>query len=59
MGKESPCKRECIYDSRLGFCTSCGRTIEEISGWMKFSAAYREEIYRRAEERLRKEQDGD
>jgi hypothetical protein len=24
------CKKQCVYDGRLGVCKGCGRTLEEI-----------------------------
>lgn len=48
----SPCKRECLYNCRLGYCESCGRTLEEISRWEKYGDSYKQEIRRRAKERL-------
>lgn len=49
----SPCKNECIYDNRLGFCKSCGRTMEEISNWSKYSDQYRQIVAEEAYYRLR------
>lgn len=39
---ESPCKKECLYEPRLGFCKSCGRTMEEISKWTKYTDTMRQ-----------------
>jgi hypothetical protein len=30
----SPCIRLCLLDERTGFCLGCGRTVEEIGGWI-------------------------
>jgi predicted Fe-S protein YdhL (DUF1289 family) len=35
----SPCTRVCIIDPVTGLCGGCFRTLEEISGWIDFSAA--------------------
>lgn len=49
---ESPCKNQCIYEARLGFCKSCGRTIEEISNWNNQKASTRKKVSARAHKRL-------
>ena len=35
----SPCTNVCIIDPVTGLCGGCFRTLEEISGWIDFSAA--------------------
>ena len=35
----SPCTSVCIIDPVTGLCGGCFRTLEEISGWIDFSAA--------------------
>ena len=34
----SPCNSVCIVDPVTGLCGGCFRTLEEISGWIDFSA---------------------
>ena len=34
----SPCTSVCIIDPVTGLCGGCFRTLEEISGWIDFSA---------------------
>lgn len=38
---ESPCILVCSIDQRTGYCFGCGRTRDEIAGWMEFSAEQR------------------
>lgn len=51
--KDSPCKNQCFYDSRIDLCTSCGRTLYEISKWVKFSPQDKETINKNAKKRLK------
>jgi uncharacterized protein len=30
---ESPCNQVCAIDVPTGFCTGCGRTLDEIAKW--------------------------
>lgn len=48
----SPCRNECIYDNRLGFCKSCGRTMQEISNWDRFDEVKKEIVRNNAKDRL-------
>lgn len=34
---ESPCKGECNYSPKLGFCECCGRTLQELEFWTSYS----------------------
>lgn len=34
---ESPCILVCSIDMKTGYCFGCGRTREEISGWIAMS----------------------
>lgn len=52
MNSNSPCQNECLYDRRLGFCTSCGRSIQEVSNWTRFSNEMKDTINWKAKERL-------
>ncbi|HEY1145049.1 MAG TPA: DUF1289 domain-containing protein [Allosphingosinicella sp.] len=40
----TPCIRVCSLDPFTGLCTGCGRTTDEIAGWMRFSDEERETI---------------
>ena len=35
---DSPCTSVCIIDPVTGLCGGCLRTLQEISGWIDFSA---------------------
>lgn len=41
---ESPCVKICTLDTRAGVCRGCGRTLAEIAGWVRMSAAERSRI---------------
>jgi predicted Fe-S protein YdhL (DUF1289 family) len=40
----SPCTSVCIIDPVTGLCGGCFRTLEEISGWIDFSATEKREV---------------
>lgn len=48
----SPCVRICIMDDATGLCVGCGRTLDEIAGWLTFSSAQREAIIQALPARL-------
>lgn len=50
---ESPCILVCAIDMHSGYCFGCGRTREEIAGWMAFSSSQRAEIMEQLPERLK------
>ncbi|MFS8148766.1 DUF1289 domain-containing protein [Rhizobium sp. BR 249] len=41
---QTPCVHVCSMVSGSGFCAGCGRTLEEIGGWMGYSDAERRRI---------------
>ena len=41
---ESPCILVCSIDDKTGYCFGCGRTREEISGWIGYTSAERRRI---------------
>lgn len=41
---QSPCILVCSIDMKTGYCFGCGRTREEISGWMTYSDIERSNI---------------
>ncbi len=49
----SPCRKVCDYDAARGWCRSCGRTLDEIGGWVRASEAEKTAIVERAEARIR------
>jgi predicted Fe-S protein YdhL (DUF1289 family) len=44
MTIETPCVKICTLDPKAGLCRGCGRTVDEIAGWTRFSGAERERI---------------
>lgn len=48
----TPCIRVCSLDPLTGLCTGCGRTTDEIAGWMRFSDEERETIMENLPTRL-------
>lgn len=52
MTPKSPCKNECLFDKRVGFCVSCGRTMQEISNWTRFTDTHKSMIEKKAKDRL-------
>jgi len=51
---ESPCINVCTYDPEAGLCRGCGRTLEEIAGWLSMSDEERRRIMAELPERLRR-----
>lgn len=41
---ELPCILVCSIDMKTGYCFGCGRTRDEIAGWMTYSSQERREI---------------
>lgn len=41
---ESPCILVCSIDMKTGYCFGCGRTRDEISGWISYTDQQRREI---------------
>ncbi|GAA3109046.1 DUF1289 domain-containing protein [Rhizobium viscosum] len=48
----TPCIRVCSLDPLTGLCAGCGRTADEIAGWMRFSDEEREAIMENLPTRL-------
>ncbi len=40
----SPCTLVCSIDMKTGYCFGCGRTRDEIAGWIDYSDAERKSI---------------
>lgn len=41
---ETPCIRVCILDPRTEHCLGCGRSLDEIAGWIGFSDEQRADV---------------
>lgn len=48
----SPCIKVCAVDARTGFCLGCGRTLQEIGGWIKLGDDGRERVMSELPERM-------
>ncbi len=44
MLMESPCILVCSIDMKTGYCFGCGRTREEIAGWVGYTDQQRRSI---------------
>ncbi len=44
MTIRSPCNMVCQLDFETGWCLGCGRTGQEIQGWLKFTDAERDAV---------------
>ena len=40
----SPCTLVCSIDMKTGYCFGCGRTRDEIAGWMDYSDNERNQL---------------
>jgi predicted Fe-S protein YdhL (DUF1289 family) len=50
----TPCIRICILDPDTGCCEGCGRTLEEVAGWLRMSEAERRRIMAELDGRARR-----
>ena len=41
---ESPCILVCSMDMKTGYCFGCGRTRDEISGWLDMTPQERRDV---------------
>lgn len=41
---DSPCVRSCVIDDLTQFCVGCGRTLDEICQWTRYSPHERRAI---------------
>jgi predicted Fe-S protein YdhL (DUF1289 family) len=41
---ETPCIKLCTIDARSGLCAGCGRTRDEIAGWLAMTADDRRRV---------------
>lgn len=44
MSIESPCILVCSMDEKTGFCFGCGRTRDEIAGWLDYTPETRRTV---------------
>jgi predicted Fe-S protein YdhL (DUF1289 family) len=44
MSIQSPCILICSIDINTGYCFGCGRTRDEIAGWIGFSDQMRSQV---------------
>ena len=44
MSIESPCILVCSIDMKTGLCFGCGRTRDEIAGWMGYTPEIRRQL---------------
>jgi predicted Fe-S protein YdhL (DUF1289 family) len=49
---ESPCNKVCVLDPVTGFCIGCGRTGDEIGGWIGMTDAARAALVAALPDRL-------
>jgi uncharacterized protein len=49
---KTPCNRVCALHPVAGLCMGCGRSVEEIAGWIGFDERERAEIMMRLPMRL-------
>lgn len=52
MTIESPCTKICVLDRSSGYCLGCGRSGDEIAGWLGYSAGERRRVTAALPERL-------
>ena len=48
----SPCIKVCVIDKASGFCTGCGRTLDEIARWGGMSESERARVMAQLAERM-------
>ena len=51
---KSPCVLVCSIEQKSGHCFGCGRTRDEIAGWLDFSGQMRDEIMSELPDRVAK-----
>lgn len=51
---KSPCILVCAIEPESGHCYGCGRSRDEIAGWMNFSPQLRDQIMEELPERVSK-----
>ena len=48
----SPCIKVCAVDGQTGWCLGCGRSIKEITDWIKMGADGRDGVMSELPERM-------
>jgi predicted Fe-S protein YdhL (DUF1289 family) len=48
----SPCEKICTIDPGSGLCSGCGRSLDEIEHWVRYSDTERERITQELPARL-------
>ncbi len=41
---KTPCIKVCVVDGQSGHCLGCGRTLNEIARWARFTDAERDDL---------------
>ena len=49
---QSPCIKLCVLEPDSGYCIGCGRSGDEIAGWVSYSAQEREAVMAQLDDRL-------
>lgn len=49
---DTPCVKICVVEPESGFCIGCGRTREEIGGWLAMSQEQRRNVMAGLPERV-------
>lgn len=49
---ETPCIKVCVLDPETGFCIGCGRTRQEIGGWLSMGPVERRSVMEGLAERV-------
>ncbi len=49
---ETPCVKVCVVDPETQFCIGCGRTRDEIAGWIAMPPATRHHIIETLPDRM-------
>lgn len=54
METRSPCIKVCLLDPESRICSGCGRTLEEIAGWLRLAETDRLKVAAELPERLQR-----
>lgn len=49
---ETPCVKICVVEPETGFCIGCGRTRDEIGGWIAMTPDHRRNVMADLDERI-------
>lgn len=53
LAVDSPCIKVCAVDGETGQCLGCGRTLNEIGGWVKLGPEGRGAVMAKLPERMK------